>query len=80
MRQYLPDHNLIINDDDYMHSTLALGAGERMHLISFLNQLRPVSPKILVGQLWQGSYHLQTDGQLFPRSYPALLIVRLYIF
>jgi hypothetical protein len=51
MPENLLDHFLIFDESDNSHLTLALGAGQGIHLINFLNQPRPILPVFFGGSL-----------------------------
>jgi hypothetical protein len=50
MLEDLLDHLFVLNKSEDSHLTLALGAGQGVHLIDFLNQSCPVFP-VLLGSL-----------------------------
>jgi len=45
--QDLYNYIRILNDCDYLHGAIAIGAYERIHLVYFMYQARPVLSKLL---------------------------------
>ena len=70
------NHILIMNERDQAHLSLALGTGERINLINFLDQACPIFSKSLVGQLrLHNTGDLIISSGFFPFSASYITII-----